>query len=50
MAQVIDAFMKSWPREIHFWSNLAEAALDVCKDGVQDKLKLKCNMSCRAKS
>lgn len=50
MAEVIDAFMKSWPREIHFWTILAEAALDVCKDGVQDKLRLKCNMSCRAKS
>jgi ppGpp synthetase/RelA/SpoT-type nucleotidyltranferase len=50
MATVIDKFVNRWPREMHFWLILAEAASSICEDGIKGKLKLKCSISCRAKS
>jgi ppGpp synthetase/RelA/SpoT-type nucleotidyltranferase len=50
MADPIDTFVNAWPHASCFWDVLTEAAYARCKEGLEEKFRLKFLIICRTKA
>jgi ppGpp synthetase/RelA/SpoT-type nucleotidyltranferase len=50
MASVVDEFVKEWPEREESWERLAKTVANICEEGLKLKLRLKCNITYRAKA